>query len=159
MLLELLPGLVCPLLVELYRVEVARGGDTADDRVGHGTAARAWQEKQELRGSLRTSPPSTTPPLQEEGAHNRHMRAEMGSPHELHVCSWPPQAWAGVGGLCGIGTGEGGAALPSTHRTNVKHSSGADRANAGPTRPGARPLLHYGQPMGLANSFPSYFLP
>lgn len=34
-LLELLPCLLCPLLVELHRVQVARGCNGADDGMGH----------------------------------------------------------------------------------------------------------------------------
>lgn len=40
-LLELLPRLLRPLLVELHRVQVARGCNGADDGVGHGATAGA----------------------------------------------------------------------------------------------------------------------
>lgn len=49
MLLELLPSLLCPLLVELHCVQVACGRDGADDGVGHGAAASAWRDRTDVR--------------------------------------------------------------------------------------------------------------
>lgn len=40
---ELLRRRLRPLLVELHRVQVARGGDGAQDGVGEGTAARSCE--------------------------------------------------------------------------------------------------------------------
>lgn len=49
MLLELLPSLLCPLLVELHCVQVACGRDGADDGVGHGAAASAWRDRTDVK--------------------------------------------------------------------------------------------------------------
>lgn len=46
-LLELLRRRLRPLLVELHRVQVTRGGDGAQDGVGEGAAARSWTRGEE----------------------------------------------------------------------------------------------------------------
>lgn len=42
---ELLRRRLRPLLVELHRVQVTRGGDGAQDGVGEGATARSWWER------------------------------------------------------------------------------------------------------------------